>query len=159
MRVRSLRGWAFTLLLALGVMGCMTTDPAGDAGMHRALEAHRWTLASASDAQGRRIEALLPGAGRPLVFGFSDTRLAIEGGCNRLFGSYRIDSGRLQVERLASTRMACEPAAMRVDATIGELLQQPARIAVTAGADATLRLVTAGGSTLVFSGSTASPAR
>ncbi len=123
----------------------------GDAGLQRVLESHRWTLASATDAQGRRLDALF-GGGRPVVFGFADARLNVEGGCNRLFGGYRVDGKRLEVGRLGSTMMACEPALMKVDSTLGELLAQPATVDVAMGAETTMRLVTAGGATLAFTG-------
>ena len=123
----------------------------GDAGLQRVLESHRWTLASATDAQGRGLDALA-GGGRPVVFAFADARLNIEGGCNRLFGGYRVDGKRLDVGRLASTMMACEPALMKVDSTLGELLAQPATVDVAMGAETTMRLVTAGGATLAFTG-------
>lgn len=123
----------------------------GDAGLQRTLESHRWTLASATDAQGRRLEALLGGT-KPVAFAFADGRLNIEGGCNRLFGGYRVDGQRLDVGRLGSTMMACEPALMKVDATLGELLAQPATVDVATGAETTMRLVTASGATLAFTG-------
>lgn len=125
---------------------------APDADLPRTLESHRWTLASAIDAQGRRIEALLPGAGRPVVFSFAEGRLNIEGGCNRLFGGYRVEGGRLALGRQASTMMACEPALMKVDSTLADLLAQPAKIEATPGAEPALRLITADGGLLAFTG-------
>lgn len=124
----------------------------GAAGLQRTLESHRWTLASATDAQGRRLDALVPGGGRPVVFAFADGRLHIEGGCNLLFGGYRVDGKRLEAGRLGSTMMACEPALMKVDSTLGELLAQPATVDVAMGAQTTMRLVSAGGATLAFTG-------
>lgn len=121
--------------------------------LHSTLESHRWTLASATDAKGRPI-AGLPGAkDRPVVFSFADGRLNIEGGCNRSFGGYQIDGeGRLVVGRMASTMMACEPALMKVDATLADLLAQPAKIEIAPGAEPTLRLLAASGATLGFGG-------
>ncbi len=122
------------------------------AGLQRTLESHRWTLVSALDAQGRRIDALLPGAGRPVVFGFADGRLGIEGGCNRIFGGYRVEGNRFEAARMASTMMACEPAAMKVDDTLAALLSKPATIDVTPGGEPSLRLVTSADAILAFSG-------
>lgn len=122
------------------------------AAVSRTLEAHRWTLASATGSQGERI-AGLAGAGRPIVFGFAEGRLNIEGGCNRSFGGYRIDGdNRLVLGRMGSTLMACEPAAMKVDATLSELLAAPAKIELAQGAEPVLRLVTATNATLSFVG-------
>lgn len=161
MRCWVLGGCAFVVLAT----GCVSRDPAvaardpivveraADGGaLQRALQAHRWTLVSATDAQGRRVEALLPGTGRPVVFGFDDSRLNVEGGCNRLFGNYRVDGQRLEVARLASTRMACEPAAMRVDSMLGELLAPSSIAELTAGDAPSLRLVLPSGVTLGLAG-------
>jgi len=63
------------------------------------LEDRLWTLESATDATGRRIDA----------------------------------DGRLAVQPLASSRMACEPPAMRGDAAIAELLEQLLRAESTPG--------------------------
>lgn len=124
------------------------------AGVQRTLESHHWTLASATGSQGQRIDGLPAGAGRPIVFSFAEGRLNIEGGCNRLFGGYRIDDAdnRLVVGRLASTMMACEPAAMKVDATLSDLLAAPAKIELTPGTEPVLRLVTTASATLNFQG-------
>ncbi len=125
----------------------------GNAGLQRTLESHRWTMASAAGSQGQRIDGLPAGAGRPIVFGFAEGRLNVEGGCNRMFGGYRIDGeNRLVVGRMGSTMMACEPAAMKVDATLSELLAAPAKIELTPGKEPMLRLVTATDATLTFQG-------
>ncbi len=123
------------------------------AGLQRTLESHRWTLTSATGGQGQRIEGLPAGAGRPIVFGFAEARLNIEGGCNRIFGGYQIDGdNRLVVGRMASTMMACEPAAMKVDTTLSELLAAPAKIELVPGAEPVMKLVTAANATLSFQG-------
>ena len=132
----------------------------GNAGLQRTLEAHRWTLTSATGSQGQRIDGLPAGAGRPVVFGFAEGRLNIEGGCNRIFGGYRIDGdNRLVLGRMASTMMACEPAAMKVDATLSDLLAAPAKIELAPGAEPVLRLVTAANATLSFVGQMTPEAR
>jgi heat shock protein HslJ len=129
------------------------------ADMQRTLESHRWTLAATTDASGQPI-AGLPVAGRAIVFSFADGRLAFEGGCNRSFGGYSIEAdGRLKVGRMASTMMACEPAAMKIDATLSDLLAAPVRIELSPGATPLLRLVTPAQATLVFSGQMTPEAR
>jgi hypothetical protein len=86
--------------------------------------------------------------------------LSIAGGCNRIFGGYQIDAdNRLVVGRLASTMMACEPAAMKVDATLSELLAGPAKIELSPGAEPVLRLVTAANATLSLQGQMTPEAR
>ena len=117
------------------------------------LEAHRWTLASATDGQGRPLDGLPSGAGRPLVFVFAEGRLNIEGGCNRTFGDYRIEGeDRLVTGRMASTMMACQPAAMKVDDILSTVLAATARIELRPGAEPVLRLVTAADTALSFTG-------
>ena len=71
---------------------------AGD--LQRTLSAHAWTLTGATDARGQELAALRPNAKRPVVLGFADGRISLDGGCNRSFGGYRIDAdGRLVAAR------------------------------------------------------------
>jgi heat shock protein HslJ len=134
--------------------------PMAGAGVQRTLESHRWTLTAATGAQGQRIDGLPAGAGRPIVFNFAEGRLNIEGGCNRIFGSYQIDAdGRLTVGRMASTMIACEPAAMKADTALSELLAEPAKIELAPGAEPALRLVTPASATLTFKGQMTPEAR
>jgi heat shock protein HslJ len=42
----------------------------------------------------------------------SDGRLAGHSGCNRFFGSYKLDGERIEIGPLGATKMACEPAVM-----------------------------------------------
>ena len=140
------------------VLQLVSTAPA--AGVQRTLESHRWTLKSATGSQGQRIDGLPAGAGRPVVFSFAEGRLNLEGGCNRIFGGYQIDgNNRLVLGRMASTMMACEPAAMKVDTSLSELLAAPAKIELVDGAQPVLKLVTAGDSTLSFLGQMTPEAR
>jgi heat shock protein HslJ len=126
---------------------------ASAAEVQRTLESHRWTLTSATGSQGQPIDGLPAGAGRPIVFSFAEGRLNVEGGCNRIFGGYRIDGdNRLVLGRMASTMMACEPAAMKVDKTLSELLAAPAKIELAPGAEPALSLLTPAHATLSFQG-------
>lgn len=133
------------------VLERIAAAPAVD--VRRTLESHRWTLTSATGGRGERIEGLTAGTGRPLVLGFAEGRLNVEGGCNRLFGGYRIEGDtRLVASRMASTMKACEPDAMKVDSTLSGLLAAPVRIELDPGAEPVLRLVTAADTTLSFAG-------
>ncbi len=133
---------------------------AAEPSVRRTLESHRWTLTAATGAQGQRIDGLPAGAGRPIVFKFAEGRLNIEGGCNRSFGAYQIDAdSRLKVGRMASTMMACEPAAMKADAALSELLAEPAKIELAPGAEPVLRLVTPANAMLSFKGQLTPEAR
>lgn len=119
----------------------------------QALEGYDWILESATDGQNRSMEAVAPPAARRFVFSFSDSRLNIRGGCNRLSGSYRINAEKqLEVGRIASTMMACERDLMEADAAISSLLARPWQIELERGAQVRLRLVSVEKETLVLTG-------
>lgn len=123
------------------------------ASVQDSLESHRWTLTSASNAQGQPVDGLAVGAEPAVVFQFADGRLNVEGGCNRLFGGYQVDGGnRLLLSPMASTMMACDPAAMQVDAALAELLAGPVQIELAPGADPVLTMVAGAGARLAFQG-------
>lgn len=122
------------------------------------LEAHRWTLESATDSANQRNEVSSRVAGRSFVFSFSGGSINIRGGCNSLRGSYQISADeelnvtQLNVGRLASTMMACEPASMNADAALTALLAQPLRISLARGPHPQLRLVTESNEILLLKG-------
>jgi uncharacterized lipoprotein NlpE involved in copper resistance/heat shock protein HslJ len=122
------------------------------------LEDHRWTLESATDSQGRRIDAVSLPQKRPVVFGFSESRVSIQGTCNRLFGGYRLNAdGTFEVQQMASGMMACEPALMQGDTALVNLTSQPMKVELTPGP--TLRLSSAANGSLVLSGQMTPEAR
>jgi heat shock protein HslJ len=117
------------------------------------LARHHWRLESATDAKARRIDALELPAPRAFVLGFAGSQVVVEGGCNSMRGGYAIDApGRITIGRMAATMMACDGALMRADAALARLLAGPLTAAVDDGAAPRLRLVTAGGDTLVLAG-------
>ena len=127
-----------------------TVAPA-EGSLQQVLEDHHWTLESAADGAGGRIDALSLPQARPVAFDFSASRLSIQGPCNRLFGGYRIDAeGRVAVQALATGRMACEPPAMQGDAALAGLLKQTLRAELTP--EPTLRLSSDAGGVLVLRG-------
>lgn len=139
------------------VLTLVAPAAAGAAGADatvKTLESHRWTLDSAVDALGQRIDAVSPGPGRAFELGFAAARIQVKGGCNPMNGGYEIGAdGRLKVGRLASTMMACESAAMQADAALSALLAQPLKVDLsTGGAAPVLRLVAAAGQVLVLKG-------
>jgi len=157
-------------LLALGLSACtsrsqsvgrpIAIDKPVAVGMAQALQDHRWHLDSATDGQGRRIEALVPGQGRPFVFGFSGSRLSVQASCNQLVGSYQIDpEGQMQVGRIASTMMACEPALMQGDAALSAMLAKPMKVELVNGTPPVLRLTSAANETLALTGQMTPEAR
>lgn len=122
-------------------------DPAG-AVVAQALGAHGWRLASATDAGGRRIDALFPDAAAPLRFAFADGRIAVSGGCNRLSAAYTLDGGTLQVGPAAQTKMFCGGGAlMAADEAVAARLQGALSASLQ---DGRLVLSTADGDRLVL---------
>jgi heat shock protein HslJ len=123
------------------------------------LEAHHWRLESATDGRNQRIAAL-SGEGRPIIFDFAGGRISIQGGCNLRGGAYQLTAAsQLQVGRMVTTMMACEPAVMQIDSALSDVLAKPLQIEVTNGASPRLRLVSASNETLVFTGRATPEAR
>ena len=79
-----------------------------DAALVRALQDHVWTLQSATDAEGRAIDAVqVPG--HPFVLRFEGARTSLRGGCNQMMGSWRLSArNELRFSQLAGTMKACE---------------------------------------------------
>lgn len=118
--------WTLPLLLA----GC-AANPVPGAGSQQAAgndplaAVARWHLQGATDADGQPLAAALPNGQAVHALAFTGRTLAIEGGCNHIGGSYRIDAqGALVVPEMQSTLMACaDQALMEADAAISGLLQ------------------------------------
>jgi heat shock protein HslJ len=139
-------------------------QPPAPGALVQTLQDHRWTLESATDGQGQRLAAISPaqsiGQGKPFVFNFAGSRLSIQGGCNPLIGGFQVSpEGQLNVGRMASGMMACEPALMQRDAALSALLAKPMNTSLLAGAQPTLRLTTAANDTLVLIGQKTPEAR
>jgi heat shock protein HslJ len=135
-------------------------NPLADTELPRTLDNHRWTLVWAVDAQGQPVAGLPAATAREIHFSFGAGRFNIEGGCNRMMSGYQIDAdGTLSFGRMASTMMACEPAAMKVDAALAKLLAQPLKSEVLTGAATTLRLTGPANATLFFTGQMTPEAR
>ncbi len=122
------------------------------------LVAYQWQLTSAIDAEGQSIAALFPVAEQPLGIQFSDGRLNVSGGCNRISAGYQLlDSAQMQVSQGMSTMMACPPPLGDADAAFAKFLAGTLQVAVEGEPGAPqLRLTAANGNTLTFSG-TATP--
>lgn len=144
---------------ALGLAACSSwPGPATSweplaAGAERTLEAYRWRLESATDAQGRRIDGVALPDGRAFAFAFPSSGVVIDGGCNTMRGGVGIEpGGRIRVGRMASTMKACDDALMKADAALAKLLADPLKAAIDGSAEPRLRLVTAASDTLVLVG-------
>ena len=121
--------------------------------LEQQLGRYRWTLVSATDANNRGIVGLLPSEDRPVVLSFADSRLSVQGPCNRLVGGYKVtDTDQLTVNVGVSTRMACDPALMNADSALSNLLAKPLHVQLTARPSAQLQLVSPGNGTLSFTG-------
>jgi len=132
-----------------------STAPALDAAV---LAASHWRLTGATDAAGRRIEALLPDPARPLQLDFADGRVSVSGGCNRMSGGYTLSGDRFEVGALAQTKMFCGGGAlMAADEAIGARLAGAGTL--VAGPNGTLLLTTTGGDRLVFTGAPTAASR
>jgi heat shock protein HslJ len=127
-----------------------------EAALVRALQANHWTLRSGSEAGGQAIDGLLV-PDHAFVMHFDGARVNIRGGCNAMTGGWRLDpNGQLLIGRLASTMKACEAALMKADAALSSVLAHPLQTALQPGprpeAAASLRLSSASGQTLSFTG-------
>jgi heat shock protein HslJ len=129
-------------------------------GLAGTLEAHRWTLSSATDAGNKPMASLFPSADRPFVFSFAGSRLHVEGGCNGLRGGYQLGAdGLLTPGQLASTQMACDPPLMAADKALAGLLAAPVELVLVAGAEPKLAMLAASGETLLLTGQLTPEAR
>lgn len=149
-------GLASTPVLAQTAAGpaASATPPrrAADPALVRALQDHVWTLQSASDADGRAIEAVQP-PGHPFVLRFEGSRASLRGGCNQMMGSWRLSPrNELRFSQLAGTMKACETPLMNADRQMSALLTQPLQARVQPGDAPVLRLESAAKQVLSFSG-------
>jgi heat shock protein HslJ len=127
--------------------------PTAAVALLQTLEDHRWTLASAADAQGQRIGALVPNATRPFVLSFSGSRLHAHGGCNQLTGSFQLSpEGVLSVGRMASTMLACEAPLMQADKALSDMLAKGMKVELSKGAPPMLRLLDPSKASLTLTG-------
>jgi heat shock protein HslJ len=128
--------------------------PAPHSGdLQQQLGHYRWTLVSATDANNRRIAGLPPGQDHPVVLSFAGSRLSVQGPCNRLIGGYQVTgANQLTVHAGASTMMSCDPALMKADSALSNLLAKPLQVEMTGRPSARLQLVSPGNGTLIFTG-------
>jgi heat shock protein HslJ len=153
------------LLLCLSLAACARGPTAGpepvgtaaaqDGGGSAAtlLPGYHWRLQEATDAAGKRIDALLVRRNQPLQLDFADGRVAILNACNHIGGAASIDGDTVRVERLVSTKMAClDPALSALDGAISARLSGSAKIALERRDPPLLIWTTADGDVLRFAG-------
>ncbi|CCQ16219.1 putative uncharacterized protein [Rhodococcus sp. AW25M09] len=67
-------------------------------------------------------DSYTPVDGTTIRLEFVDTRISAEAGCNRLFGTVDTSQGRITIESLGSTRVACPQALMDQDGWLSAFL-------------------------------------
>jgi heat shock protein HslJ len=153
-------------ILALALAGCTQAhSPVGASAagaqsppehsktMNNTLGGYHWRLQDATDAQGRRIDALLVRPELPVQFDFKDGRIAIHNACNGISGDVRIDNETLRFGPLVSTKMACaDPAVMALDDEVGRRVQEQVRFELLESDPPQLVWTAANGDTLRFVG-------
>jgi len=113
------------------------------------LHANHWRLESATDASGKRIDALFARADKPVTLDFKEDRIAISNTCNRMGGGYTLADGSLTISPMASTMMACtDKNLMALDQAVGSRLEGALKTELGDAGQLTLR--TAKGDVLVF---------
>lgn len=115
------------------------------------LPKYHWRLASATDAKGQAIAALLVRPEQPVTLDFKGGQLGVSNTCNRMGGSYTLDAKGVTVGKLASTMMACADAKlMALDQEVGKRLEGALALRLSKGDASQLELKTAAGDVLVF---------
>jgi len=153
------RACALALVLSLGVPPLAAAashgEPkrrAADPALVRTLQDHVWTLQAATRADAQPIEGLLV-PGHSFVLRFDGVRLNVQGGCNSMMGSWRVNpQNQLMAGRLAGTMKACEPALMQADAALSAVLAQHLDVQIESGTAPLLRLRSPSQQTLVLRG-------
>ena len=124
-----------------------------DASGNDRLGRYEWQLQDATDAQGRRIDALLIRPDQPIQFNVIDGRIAIHNACNGISGDIRINGNTLRIGGLVSTKMACtDPAIMALDGEVTTRLQGEVRFELSNSDPPQLLWTAANGDTLRFIG-------
>lgn len=160
-------------LLALALVACSPTPssaPSSDAAAPSAatstnatstaasvasvLGRYHWQLKEATDKAGQRIDGLFARVDKPLQLDFSNGRISVGNACNHLGGNYRIEGGKLQVDAMMHTMMACpDPALVALDDAIDKRVHDSPTLTLQTDAETPqLKLVTGSGDTLQFDG-------
>lgn len=125
------------------------------------LPRQQWRLSTATDAAGKRIDALLVRADKPLQLEFQRSgAVAIGNACNQMSGPFRLAGQAIKLGPYAATKKACaDPKLTALDAEIGTRLQGDFSYRMVSGVAPGLELKSARGDVLVFMGSDTAEAR
>lgn len=133
-----------------------TSPPVDDA----LLGTHHWRLQDATDAQGRRIDALLVRPEQPIQVDLADGRIRIANSCNGMSGSYQLLGDEVRIGELVGTKMGCaDPAIANLDNEVRKHLKNGSRIALMPGTPPRLQWRTPDGDVLRFSAEATSESR
>ena len=137
----------FEKVAMIGAMGLLTRQ--------------QWRLSTATDATGKRIDALLVRADKPLQLDFQRSgAVAIGNACNQMSGPYRLAGQTIKLGPYAATKKACaDPKLTALDAEAGTRLQGDFTYRMALGAARALELRSPDGDVLVFVGSDTPEAR
>lgn len=95
-------------VLALPLLAiCSITAQAASTPTTAQLEAHLWQLARATDAQGRRIDAMFVSGRPPYTLRFQPGYMSQLNLCNYASSQYRVQDNRLILENGVITSAAC----------------------------------------------------
>jgi heat shock protein HslJ len=120
-------------------------------GLDAQLARYHWRLRSATDASGKRIDALFVRDDAAVQLDFRNGRVGVSNTCNRIGGTYRIDGDALVVGNLASTMMACTDAGrMALDGEVSRRLEGPLAYTLAESEPPQLRLRNRAGDVLSF---------
>lgn len=120
-------------------------------GLEVQLARYHWRLQGATDASGKRIDALFVRADKPVQLDFKAGRVSIANACNRIGGSYAVAGDTITFGRMASTLMACEDAKlMALDGEVRKRLEGPLSYSLAESEPPQLRLRNAAGDSLMF---------
>lgn len=115
------------------------------------LEAHTWQLARATDAQGRRIDALFVRGRPPYTLRFQPGYMSELNLCNQSSSTYHLQGDRLVLEGGVITTAACMRAEVAEQERVaGTLVNARAEMTLALDARGRLLLRNAHGDVLVF---------
>lgn len=87
------------------------------------LTAHSWHLLSAVDGKGRPIRSLVPEGPYRMRIDFKQGKIETHGGCNRMYGLYKVTRNTLRVMEGGSTLRGCgDRRLMRMDDDLNKRL-------------------------------------
>lgn len=124
------------------------------------LHAYHWKLNNAQTASGQKIGALFVQTTKPVQLDFSGNRLSVSNTCNRMGGGYSVAGNKMTFSPMASTMMSCADARLsQLDREVSTRLQGTATYLLQTSGTPSLRLTTASGDVLTFTGTPTAEAR